>query len=380
MKASTRRTLGIWGGAAAIGTVSGAIAGVLVVSQLTFVPMQLPVGDKEAPQTIISSGEDAEVTAVVERVLPSVVSIDIVQESTATFRSGYPVSPVTVGGGSGFFISEDGLVVTNRHVISDTDTKYVVLTQDGRELPATVVALDPALDLGVLKVEGSGFPALELGDSDALRAGQTVIAIGNALAEFRNSVTKGVISGLNRSLYAGDFEEEELIEEAIQTDAAINPGNSGGPLITLDGKVVGMNTAVTDGAQSLGFALPSNALARAVESARTHGRIVRPWIGVRYIPVDKEIARNEGLDHDYGALVMGNGQRDPGVLPNSPADKADVREGDHILEIDGQRVGDPRSLATIISRLSPEQIVVLKIARGDNTVQIPVKLEERPQE
>lgn len=378
MKATTRRTGWIWLGAAAVGAVSGAIAGVFVVSQLTLVPVQLPVDGQKAP--IISSGEDAEVTAVVERVLPSVVSIDIVQQTpSAVFRSGYPVSPVTVGGGSGFFISEDGLVVTNRHVISDPDSKYVVLTQDGRELPAEVLALDPALDLGVLKVEGSGFPALELGDSDALKAGQTVIAIGNTLAEFQNSVTKGVVSGLNRSLIAGDFEEEELIEEAIQTDAAINPGNSGGPLITLDGKVVGMNTAISDEAQSLGFALPSNALARAVESVRAHGRIVRPWIGVRYVLVDKEIARNEGLNHDYGALILGSGQRDPGIVKGSPADKAGLRERDVILEIDGQRVGEPRSLATIISRLKPDQIVVLKVSRDKSEIQIPVKLEERPQ-
>jgi S1-C subfamily serine protease len=373
MKASTRRTISVWIGAAAISAVSGAIAAVLVFSVLEAQSFQ------RNPTVYIPAEED-QVMFVVERVLPAVVSIEIVQEGRVTFRSGYPISPIGVGGGTGFFISEDGLVVTNRHVISDTDSRYLVLTQDGRELPATVLALDPALDLGVLKVEGSGFPALELGDSDALKAGQTVIAIGNTLAEFQNSVTKGIVSGLNRSLYAGDFEEEELIEEAIQTDAAINPGNSGGPLITLDGKVVGMNTAVTDGAQSLGFALPSNALARAVESARTHGRILRPWIGVRYIPVDKEIARNEGLGRDYGALIMGNGQRDPGVIPDSPADKADLREGDHILEIDGQRVGDPRSLATIISRLAPEQIVVLKIARDDRELQIPVKLEERPQE
>jgi S1-C subfamily serine protease len=207
-----------------------------------------------------------------------------------------------------------------------------------------------------------------------------VIAIGNALAEFRNSVTMGVVSGLNRSLMAGDLENEELIEEAIQTDAAINPGNSGGPLITLDGKVVGMNTAVSDGAQSLGFALPSNALARAVESVQKFGRIVRPWIGVRYIPVDAEVAQSESLSKEYGALILGNGRRDPGIVVGSPASKADLRERDVILEIDGERVGDPRSLATIISRLAPEQTVILKIARGDKELQIPVKLEERPQQ
>jgi len=373
MKASTRRTLFVWVGAFAISTISGAVAGVLVFSSLVAPPVPI------AP--VISQSEDAEVISVVERALPSVVSIDIIQkEDSPAFRSGYPIGPVSIGGGTGFFISEDGLVVTNRHVISDTQSEYVVLTQDGRELPAKVLALDPSLDLGVLKVEGTDFPALALGDSDSLKEGQTVIAIGNTLAEFSNSVTKGVVSGLNRSLIAGEFDEEELIEEAIQTDAAINPGNSGGPLITLDGKVVGMNTAVSDDAQSLGFALPSNALARAVESARKFGRIVRPWIGVRYIPVDAEIARNEGLAKEYGALILGNGQRDPGIVPDSPASKSDLKERDVILEINGERVGDPRSLATIVSRLSPDETVMLKVARGETELQIPVTLEERPQE
>jgi S1-C subfamily serine protease len=371
MKASSKRTLIAWVGTVMLGTVSGALAGFFVFSSLATPP---------APAVpVVSVSEDDKVTSVVERVLPSVVSIDILQKGEE--------QALSIGGGSGFFISEDGLVVTNRHVISDTQSEYVVLTQDGRKLSAKVLALDPSLDLGVLRVEQSTssgqtvrFPALTLGDSDSLKAGQTVIAIGNALAEFRNSVTKGVISGLNRSLMAGDFEEEELIEEAIQTDAAINPGNSGGPLITLDGKVIGMNTAVSDGAQSLGFALPSNALARAVESVQKFGRIVRPWIGVRYIPVDAEVARSGSLSKEYGALILGNGRRDPGIVAGSPASKADLKERDVILEIDGELVGGPRSLATIISRLAPEQTVILTIARGDKELQIPVKLEERPQE
>ncbi|KAA0206845.1 PDZ domain-containing protein [Candidatus Uhrbacteria bacterium] len=335
----------------------------------------------EMPREELRLGvQDEAVTDVVERVLPSVVSIDIKQSlgDAPTLRSGFPLGPVSVGGGTGFFISEDGLVVTNRHVISDPEAEYVVITQDGEEYPATVLALDPAMDLGVLKVEGSGFPALELGNSDAIKPGQTVIAIGNALAEFQNSVTKGVVSGLNRRLIAGEFGRTELIEEAIQTDAAINPGNSGGPLLTLDGKVVGMNTAITDGAQSLGFALPSNALLRAVESARAYGRIVRPWIGVRYVPVDKEVAESEGLDRDYGALVLGSGRRDPGVVPGSPAEKAGLKERDVILEINGERIGIRRSLASIVARLLPGETVELKVLRDGTERQIPIVLEERP--
>jgi S1-C subfamily serine protease len=390
MNDSVRKAAIVWIGAVAFGTASGALGAALVISSAPFsIPSalitRLPVA---APS------QDAEVINVVDRVLPSVVSIDIVQtlDEQETFRSGFPIGPVSVGGGTGFFISEDGLVVTNRHVISEPDAEYVVVTQDGKKYSASVLAMDPAMDLGVLKVDSSTsstrdgsqeevkFPALELGDSDALKPGQTVIAIGNALAEFQNSVTKGIISGLNRSLFAGDFGREELIEEAIQTDAAINPGNSGGPLLSLDGKVVGMNTAISDGAQSLGFALPSNALYRAVESVRKYGRIVRPWIGVRYILVDEDVANEEGLSKDYGALIQGDGQDSSGIMPDSPAKKAGLQEGDQILEINGETVGMPRSLATIVGRMLPGEAVELRILRDGNEIQIPLVLDERPQE
>ncbi len=374
---------------AVLGGAAGGAAGVLVPAMLFDVSGRTAtesVKDAVGQEGSVDRA-DQNVVAVVERVLPSVVSIDIVQktEEAPTFRSGFPIGPISIGGGTGFFISEDGLVVTNRHVISDPDAEYIVITQVGEEYSATVLALDPAMDLGVLKVEastdrdGQPFPALELGDSDALKPGQTVIAIGNALAEFQNSVTKGIVSGLNRNLVAGEFGREELIEEALQTDAAINPGNSGGPLLTLDGKVVGMNTAITDGAQSLGFALPSNALFRAVESVRAYGRIVRPWIGVRYVPVDEEIAESEELPNDYGALVLG-GPNDPGVMPDSPAEKAGLRERDLILEIDGERIGVNRSLTAIVARLLPGETVTLKVWRDGSEMQIPLILEERPSE
>lgn len=365
----TRRTLGfLIVGSVASGAVAGTLSAALLFSAMRFnvssVSSQL-----QAPSYRLQADSDEAVTAVVDRVLPSVVSIDIREREV--YRKGVASSTPTelsIGGGSGFFISEDGLVVTNRHVISDGEVDYVVVTQDGTEYPAHVLALDPSLDLGVLKVEGDGFPALELGDSDALRPGQTVIAIGNALAEFQNSVTKGIVSGLNRHLYAGDFGEEELLEEAIQTDAAVNPGNSGGPLLTLDGKVVGMNTAISDLAQSLGFALPSNALRRAVESVRLYGRIVRPWIGVRYVPQE-----------DGALIVRGSNKNEPGVEPDSPAAKAGLREKDVIMAVDGVPVDLNHSLGSAVVRRAPGDVVMLKVMRDDKTLQIPLTLEERPQ-
>lgn len=383
MRVSQSQLIAVVALSAVFGGVAGGFAGVFVPLVLSDTNNRDAVSliQEAAGQPEARSGDraDQDVVDVVERVLPSVVSIDIKQnvDELATFRSGFPIGSISVGGGTGFFISEDGLVVTNRHVISDPDADYIVITQDGNEYPATVVGLDPAMDLGVLKVDGSGFPALELGDSDALKPGQTVIAIGNALAEFQNSVTKGIVSGLNRNIVAGEFGREELIEEAIQTDAAINPGNSGGPLLTLDGKVVGMNTAITDGAQSLGFALPSNALFRAVESVRKYGRIVRPWIGVRYVPVDEEVAESEELPTSYGALILGD-RNNSGVVTDSPAEKAGLRERDLILEINGERVGERRSLAAIVARLLPGETVTLKVWRDGQEIQIPLILEERP--
>lgn len=339
--------------------------------------------------TIAVIEQDDVVAELVAKVSPSVVSIDISKPLKATrgvldtymddFASEREENELLrIGGGSGFFVSGDGLIVTNRHVIDDEDAEYVVVTQDGTEHKASVVSVDPVLDLGFLKIEGNNFPAIELGDSDQIRIGQTVIAIGNALAEFQNTVTKGIVSGLDRRLEASGDAGDELIEEAIQTDAAINPGNSGGPLIDLQGRVIGVNTAVTDGAQSLGFALPSNAIKRAVDSMRKYGRIIRPWIGVRYIQVDSDYARLNGLPYAYGALVMrGQVKGDLAVVPGSPADKAAIKENDLLLEIDGKRLDLKHPLSSQIARHSPGDEITIKIFREGKELEQKLTLEER---
>jgi S1-C subfamily serine protease len=168
-----------------------------------------------------------------------------------------------IGGGSGFFVSSDGLIVTNKHVVDQKNAEYTVFTNDGKKHTAKVVARDPVLDIALIKIEGSGFTSLSLGDSDALQVGQSVIAIGNALGEYRNTVSVGVVSGLSRSIVAGDNSgKSENLDHVIQTDAAINPGNSGGPLLNLRGEVIGVNVAVAQGSQSIGFALPINSIIR----------------------------------------------------------------------------------------------------------------------
>ncbi|HPF95032.1 MAG: trypsin-like peptidase domain-containing protein [Candidatus Magasanikbacteria bacterium] len=334
--------------------------------------------------------QDDIVAELVAKVSPSVVSIDISKSLKDTRKAndfytddfvldnGGDDELLRIGGGSGFFVSGDGLIVTNRHVIDDTEASYVVVTQDGTEYEATVAGIDPVLDLGFLKIEGSNFPAIELGDSDQIRIGQTVIAIGNALAEFQNTVTKGIVSGLDRRLEASGSAGEELIEEAIQTDAAINPGNSGGPLIDLQGRVIGVNTAVTDGAQSLGFALPSNAIQRAVDSMRKYGRIIRPWIGVRYIQVDADYAKRNALPYTYGALVQrGQIRGDLAIIPGSPADKAGLKENDLLLELNGKRLDIKHPLSSQVARFSPGDEITLKIFRAGEEKELKMTLEER---
>lgn len=282
-----------------------------------------------------------------------------------------------VGGGSGFFVSSDGMIVTNKHVVSFEGAEYSVLTADGKTYPAKLLATDPTLDLALLKIEGSGFPTLSFGDSNALVPGQTVIAIGNALDEFRNTVTKGVVSGLHRRIIAGDGVESELIEEAIQTDAAINPGNSGGPLLDLHGNVIGMNTAVSERGQSLGFALPAHLIQRDVEAFKKYGRIVRPFLGVRYQLITRDLAQRNQLKVEHGALI-GRGTRptEVAVAPGSPADKAGIVENDIILEVNGERIDEERSLASLIGRYVPGDKVTLKILHDGKENSVEVTLEE----
>jgi serine protease Do len=298
------------------------------------------------------------------------------QTSSSTKQT--PKQRLRVGGGSGFLVAADGYIVTNKHVVDDKDAEYTIVLQDKRQFTATVLALDPSLDLAILKIDGTGFPFLPLGDSNKLEIGQTVIAIGNALSEFENTVTKGIVSGVNRHLVAGTRTATEVIEGAIQTDAAINPGNSGGPLIDLQGEVVGVNTAVSENAQSLGFALPINVVKQAFESVKRTGKIVRPWIGVRYIPIDKELSEREHLPQPYGVWIQpGNATSDVAIIPGSPAAKAGLKEKDVILEVNGQKLDDTHSLSSLVTSFAPGDEVELKIVRNGKEQLLKIKLEER---
>ncbi len=282
-----------------------------------------------------------------------------------------------IGGGSGFFVSSDGLIVTNKHVVDQKDVEYTVFTNDGKKHTAKVVARDPVLDIALIKIDGNDFPFLSLGDSDALDIGQSVIAIGNALGEFRNTVSVGVVSGLARSVTAGDNSgNTELLDHVIQTDAAINPGNSGGPLLDLSGRVVGVNVAVAQGSQSIGFALPINSIKSAVDSVKTTGKIVRPYLGIRYVPINTEMKEKNNLSVDYGVLVKsGADKNELAVIPGSPADKAGIVENDIILEINGVKLDEKNNLASIIREKSVGQSVTLKILHRGKELTVSVTLE-----
>ncbi len=361
---------------------------------------------KTAP--ILKGSEEEAVISVVKMVSPSVVSIIVSKDiSKMLDRTGPSIAPFDnffefgfpnnfkflpnqkkgsdmprgkqrIGGGSGFIISSDGLILTNRHVVVDNDADYTVLTNDGKEYKAKVLAKDSVNDLALVKIDTKGLVPVPLGDSSGIQIGQTAIAIGYALGEYKNTVTRGVVSGVNRVVQAEDGTgETEVIQEAIQTDAAINPGNSGGPLLNLAGEVIGINTAINSQGQSVGFAIPINIAKRSVESVKKYGKIIRPWLGVRYIPIDSTVKEKNNLSVDYGALIVGNSERkELGVIAGSPAQKGGLSEGDVILEVNKQKIDEGHSLAHEIAKYTPGDKVVLKVLSKGKEKEVTITLEE----
>ena len=283
-----------------------------------------------------------------------------------------------VGGGSGFIISPDGLIVTNKHVVFDAKASYTVLTNDGKKYDAKVLARDPVQDLAVIKIDAQGLPTVELGDSKSIELGQTAIVIGNALGEFRNTVSVGVISGLSRTVTASGGGTSETIQGVIQTDAAINPGNSGGPLLNLRGQVIGINTAIASDAQNIGFAIPINRAKRDIQSVKANGEIQAPFLGVRYIGVTPEIAKSQKLPVDYGALVRGSPDG-PAITPDSPAAKAGIQSEDIILGVNGQKIDRDHPLGDVINQLGVGETVPVTINRAGEEMTVRATLAKRPQ-
>lgn len=293
---------------------------------------------------------------------------------------------VKIGGGSGFIVHPDGLILTNKHVVFDTEAEYAVVMNDGSEHAAKVISRDPINDIAVLRIEVPAgkktLPHVELAESDSIELGQTVIAIGNALGLFSNSVSKGIVSGLARSISAslggaagGHMEQ---LRGVIQTDVAINQGNSGGPLINLDGKVVGINTAVIFGAQNIGFALPVDWVKGDLQDIVAHGRIIKPFLGLMYVMLTPELSHRYALSRDHGAMVIRDHRPDAqAVLVKSPADKAGIKERDIIISIDGTEIAADMDLTDLLQKHKVGDTVSLIYLRDGKEHDCKVTLEER---
>jgi S1-C subfamily serine protease len=303
------------------------------------------------------------VTGAVEQVSPSVVNIEV-HQSFPSRRRAEPQD--RRGGGSGFIFTPDGLILTNSHVIHDA-RRIEVTVADGRRLPARTVGDDPATDLAVIQIDGTSLVAARLGDSQALRVGQLVIAIGNPYG-FQSTVTAGVVSALGRSLrsYSG-----RLIEDVIQTDASLNPGNSGGPLVASDGRVVGVNTATILPAQGLCFAIGINTAKFVASRLLRDGRIRRSYIGVsaQTVPIHRRLVRYYDLPKETGVVVLS-------TEPNSPASRTGLREGDVIVALEGQPVAGVDDLHRVLSDVRTGLKVELTVIRGTQKLDLGIIPEE----
>jgi len=319
--------------------------------------------DKETPNITVTQDENV-VINVVKNSMDSVVSIAI---SQLVLQQGEGVVDKSSNIGTGFIVDPNGIIITNQHVVSDTTASYKVITNEGKEYPIVEILRDDGSDIAILKVDAKELKPLDLGDSDNLVAGQTVIAIGTPLGEYAGSVTTGVISGLNRSVTTSSSwfgGTSKVYEDVIQTDAAVNPGNSGGPLISTEGKVIGVNFATTSGADNISFALPINRVKDRLEEYRTYGKFIKPYLGVSYQMISKYEAMYY-KDVVAGALIVS-------LDPNGPASKAGIKRSDIITKIEGKDVDT--SLSNMIQSYDVDQEVELQVWNGGSTRSVKVKL------
>jgi len=343
--------------------------------------------------------KNSSIPGVIKKVLPAVVSI-IVSKMLPVFEAPFggpqnPLDPNTplmvpkgnkkidVGGGSGFIVDPSGIILTNRHVVNDPGAEYIVIFDNDEKYPAQVLARDPIHDVAILKIDKINLPIIELGNSSKLELGQTAIAIGNALGTFRNTVSVGVVSGLSREISAGDTTNNSVtkLRGLVQTDAAINPGNSGGPLIDVKGKAIGINTAMVFFAENIGFALPINNAKKDLDDLKQFGRLRLPFLGIRYVLLDKESQEKFKLPIDHGAFVVA--ERSPqgpvsgAVVLGSTAHQAGVREGDIILEVQDIKISTKCPLEDILQKCKIGENLNFKIFRKGQEITLKVRLDER---
>lgn len=319
---------------------------------------------------LMKTAQEDVIASVADKVSPSVVSI-VTNVTTQTIFG----AASQQAAGTGIIVSKDGYILTNRHVVSDA-SKVQVITADGVSYDnVTIVGTDPLNDVAYLKVNGaSSLPAVTLGDSSTVRVGQEVIAIGNSLGQYQNTVTSGIISGKGRPVSAGDESGSsvESLTDLLQTDAAINPGNSGGPLLNTSGQVIGMNTAVAANAQGIGFAIPINATKGTLKLVLAGKGVQRAYLGMRYVEITPAIAKQYDLPVSRGAYV--SGEAGNSVVAGSPADKAGVKDKDIITKINGLTVGVQGGVSSLIGEYAPGDTISLTIMRGGHEQTLKVTL------
>ena len=342
-------------------------------------------------QKTVLTSQATLVSAIAKDVGQSVVSVNVTgqtQSSGSSFFGFGGGTQTQESAGTGIILDAKGLIMTNRHVVPTGTTKVSVTLSDGTVLDnVTVVgrtSSSDSLDVAFLQVQdlkGKTLVPAKLGDSSKVKVGDSVVAIGNALGQFQNTVTSGIISGYGRSVTAGDSSgnSTENLDDLFQTDAAINEGNSGGPLVNLNGEVVGMNTAVASGSQSIGFAIPINDISGLIDSVKTTGKLQRPYLGVVYVPLTSDVAKEYSLSVDRGAYVPNSsdlGQTT--IIADGPADKAGIKEGDIITKVDGTAIDENTSLTSILGKHKVGDKVSLSVVRDGKTINVDVTLGAAP--
>lgn len=320
---------------------------------------------------VITKNEE-NIAGVVSKVSPSVVSVLTKLKSPSDYGS---TTTQQEGAGTGIIIGKDGYILTNKHVIKGASTVSVVLADGTSYDNVKVVGSDPLNDIAVLKIPNvNNLPVAELGDSSSVRVGQSVVAIGNSLGQYQNTVTSGIISGTGRPISAQAGGSIQNLTDLLQTDAAINPGNSGGPLLNLQGQVIGINTAIIQDAQGIGFAIPINATKGILKSVLAGGPLQRAYVGLNYTSITPDSAKYYKLPVKEGAYVF-SGSSNSAVIPGSPADKAGIQEKDIITKVNGVSIGSQGDLSTLVAEYAPGDTIELSILRGGQTLTVKVTLE-----
>ena len=331
------------------------------------------------------SSEGQLIAQIAKDVGQSVVSIEAQSQTSVQDIFGFSFPQQQTGAGTGFIVSDSGIVVTNRHVVPAGTTDMSVTLSDGTKFTDVKVigrtSQSSSLDVAFLKIndlKGKKLTPVTLGDSSKMQVGDRVIAIGNALGQFQNTVTSGIISGYGRDVTATDQTGlgTETLSDLFQTDAAINPGNSGGPLVNISGEVIGINTAVAGGAQNIGFAIPVNDIKGLIEGVLADGELKQPYLGVRYLSLTDDIAYQYNLPVNRGAYIAPGNQA--AVLPDSPADKAGLKEKDIITKVNNIAIDDKTNLSSALSRFRVGDSVKLTVIRAGKTMTLNAILEVAP--